>query len=526
VQRETVTSDIPVRFIALSVWSLETLRYRMERFPGTSASLSASKPERRPNCLATRTAMLLLILGFLAGVPCATAVPHGPQAGTATVAVGPDQGTFLMLSDIHFDPFFEASQPLIHQLASSPVEKWQSIFESRGDGEVSPDGADSNYALLKSALRAAGDSGTRYDYIVLTGDFLGHQFQKKYRSYVPGGSGYQVFVVKTIVFVNRMIEQTFPGVPIYGALGNNDSIGGDYAAPGRAIFSALIGEWKVIGAHPDARRDFLRGGYYAVPHPTVSSQEFVVLDTSFWSNRYRSSGPSNAADPGSAEIHWLAAKLSQLQSAHKTAALIMHIPPGVDAYASSKLGSCGHAVPFWKKAYLDSFMNLVAKHRDVVRDSYAGHTHMDDFRVFADGTGMPYFQTHIIPSIGRDHHNSPAFETGVYDQATGALVDYEVIYLKSSSSTSVLEKTSWAPEYDFREASGFPSYSPSSLETIATLIRSSAAIRQRFIDFYTSRMPASLSGLLKDWRFYSCAQTEIAPAAFSKCVCPPPSAGG
>lgn len=429
-----------------------------------------------------------------------------------------------MLSDIHFDPFFEAKPSLIKKLASSPVEEWQSIFESSGNDAVSPDGSDCNYALLASALQAARDSGVQYDYILVTGDFLGHEFERKYRAYNPDGSGYQDFVIKTMLFVNRTIEQAFPGVSVYGTLGNNDSTGGDYAAPGKAIFAALAKEWKVIAVPPDAQRDFLDGGFYAVPHPTVPSQEFIVLDTSFWSNRYHRDASSNTPDQGAAEMNWLEAKLDQLRGMHKTAALIMHIPPGIDPYASSKLGGCDNPSLFWKQTYLDSFIKTIADHKDILRDSYAGHTHMDDFRVFADSTGQPYFQTHIVPSISRDHHNNPAFEIGVYEKTTGALIDYAVTYLKSPSNAGTTEEPHWTPEYDFREASSFPSYSPASLETIAGLIRSSELIRKRFMDFYKPQIPLALSALLKDWRYYSCAQTEITPSTFRGCACPSPAA--
>ncbi len=496
----------------------------MDRLISVPALPIASPQEHRSARILLTISLLLLNLSFALLVSGTAKAESQGQSGNAAVSAGPNQGTFLMLSDIHFDPFFDANPRFVKKLVANPVEKWQPIFESVENDAVSPDGADSNYALLMSALHAARDSGVQYDYVLVTGDFLGHEFEKKYRAYIPDGAGYQDFVVKTILFVNRTIEQAFPGVSVYGTLGNNDSTGGDYAAPGRAIFAALAKEWKVIAVHPDARRDFLGGGFYAVPHPTVPSQEFIVLDTSFWSNRYHRDVSSNAADPGSAELDWLQAKLTQLQSEQKTAALIMHIPPGIDPYASSKLGSCENPSLFWKQTYMDSFLKIIADHKDILRDGYAGHTHMDDFRVLADSTGRPYFQTHIIPSISRDHHNNPAFEIGVYEKTTGALIDYAVTYLKSPSNADAKEEPHWTPEYDFREASGFPSYNPASLETIAGLIRSSEVIRKKFMDFYRSQIPPALSDLLKDWRYYSCAQTEITPGTFSGCVCPSPAA--
>ena len=434
-----------------------------------------------------------------------------------------NQGAFLMLSDIHFDPFSNASAGVFERLSTSPVDEWQSIFESTGDNRLSSEGADTNYPLLVSALNAARNSGTHYDYILAAGDFLGHELPAKYRSFKPDGRGYRKFAIKTLIFVNFMIERSFPGIPIYGAIGNNDSTGGDYSAPGKDVLVALRKEWKVVDARPDAVRDFLHGGFYAVPHPTVPNREFIVLDTSLWSSHFDGGNDRNSKDGGAEELTWLQSTLQRLQEMHKTAALIMHIPPGIDPFTSAGLGDCNNPASFWKEAYLNAYLELIEEHKAILRDSYAGHTHMDDFRVIRDREGMPYFQTHVIPSISPDRHTLPAFEIGVYDKATGALVDYAATYLKRAPGTDAAEKPAWVPEYDFRQMSGFQSYSPASLETIAGLIRSSDAIRRKFIDLYLSKLPSFTTTITKDWLSYSCAQTEMTANAFRKCACPTPA---
>jgi hypothetical protein len=320
-----------------------------------------------------------------------------------------------------------------------------------------------------------------------------------------------------------MIQQAFPDIPIFGALGNNDSTNGDYAAPGKPLLTALSKEWGVVAAKPDATRDFISGGYYDVAHPTVPSQEFIVLNTSFWSRLYADNTLSGGPDAGSAEMTWLKLKLDAVQAHGHTAAMVMHIPPGVDAYASSKEGSCHTPVLLWKKPYLDSFLAIISTHKHLLRDSYAGHTHINDFRVFTDASGIPYFQTNIVPSIAPDHHN-PEFEIGVYDKGSGALVDYAVVYLKSSPGPGTGGKPDWEPAYDFRRLSAFPSYSPASLQTIALLVRSNDAIRSKLLNLFATHMSSALSIPAKDWLPYSCAQTEITPSAFTPCSCPSGSA--
>jgi sphingomyelin phosphodiesterase acid-like 3 len=435
------------------------------------------------------------------------------------VSVARNERTFLILTDIHFDPFTGTDPRGVEALASNPVEKWQRILESHAGRDLPPAGSDTNYTLLVSALEAAHHVGAPYDYVLVTGDYLGHDFEKKYREFMPDSQGYQNFVIKTMVFLNRMIEQSFPAVPIVGTLGNNDSMVGDYAAPGKPLLAVLSKEWKVVAANPDAARDFLRGGYYAVPHPTVPSQEFLVLNTTLWSRLYTGSTSPGASDAGAQEMDWFISRLDGLRARGHTAALIMHLPPGIDAYASSKSGACSTPLAFWKKPYLDAFITAIDSHKDSLRDSYAGHTHINDFRVLSDAAGMPDFQTNIAPSIAPDHHN-PEFEIGVYDEENGAFVDYAVLYLKNFAGPASSAKSDWEKAYDFRQLSSFPSYSPANLRTISLLIRSSELVRAKLLDLFATHVSAAISLSAKDWRPYSCAQTEITPGAFVACSCP------
>ena len=268
-----------------------------------------------------------------------------------------------------------------------------------------------SYALLASAIDALKLSGTQYDYIIITGDFLGHDFLKKYRGFKPDGSGYQEFVIKTIVFVNRMIQQAFPATRVYETLGNNDSVEADYGAPGQPLLAALAKQWKVVAANRDAARDFIAGGYYAVPHPFVSSQEFVVLDTAFWSSRYE-----NSSRPAPSRSRHSRISLAQFCNSItfgpriRQPLWLMHIPPMIDPFKSAREGNCGNPTSFWKNSYLDSFLAILSDHKAQLRDGYAGHTHIDDFVVVDDASGMPYFQTHITPSISPNDRNHPAFE--------------------------------------------------------------------------------------------------------------------
>ena len=91
-----------------------------------------------------------------------------------------------------------------------------------------------------------------------------------------------------------------------------------------------------------------------------------------------------AGDPGAAQLAWLEWTLYRTKLRGRTASLLFHIPPGIDGYASSHgSGTCrDNVTPFLKEAYEKPFLALLERYRDILQIGYAGHTHMDDFRVW------------------------------------------------------------------------------------------------------------------------------------------------
>ncbi|HWF40263.1 MAG TPA: hypothetical protein VG322_17190 [Candidatus Acidoferrales bacterium] len=466
-------------------------------------------------CRFAFAALLLVFFGF--GAVKLNSLAPGPRATRPQISLGPGEGAFLILSDVHFDPFTGTDPHVLQQLLEAPADRWSSIFASQPNQPPAPDGSDTNYALFSSALDASRNSGVHYGYVLMPGDFLGHNFQQKYRHYAhPDGSGYEEFVLKTMTFVSRSIQQAFPSLPVYFAFGNNDSVIDDYAPQGASLLAAMDKEWKTLPRQPSAKKDFLASGYYVVPHPTVPDFDFIVLNTAPWSSH---ASPVPFGDADTAELTWFSAQLDRTRLAHHSAALLMHIPPGIDGSASSNPGQCATPTFFFKKSVEDSFLSIVAAHKDVLRDSYAGHIHIDNFRVLSDQQGMPYFQTHIAPAVSRDHHTPPGFDIGVYDKKSGAMVDYAADYEHDIPSADGTQ-AAWKIAYDFREESHFPNYSPSSLQTLALLVRSSDAIRARIMHIYGGRSNSALPVPVQDWRYYSCAQTDWDAATYSQCACP------
>jgi hypothetical protein len=137
-------------------------------------------------------------------------------------------GNVVSISDIHFNPFYDPS--LMPALDKADYSKWEQIFSHSKIAGYGSHSADTNYNLLKSALDNIQQRAPRADFIIISGDFLAHDFQESYAKLLPGSAPNSVnlFISKTIGFVTWMFRRRFPHTPVYPALGNNDSYCGDY----------------------------------------------------------------------------------------------------------------------------------------------------------------------------------------------------------------------------------------------------------------------------------------------------------
>ena len=463
--------------------------------------------------LAIATVAALLPLGGCATDEPADVLPFTP---------GPGQGVFLIVSDIHFDPF--ADPAIVDALVDAEVDAWPAIFERSQESGFAQYGADANYPLMSSALGAARRLLPRPDFVLYPGDYLAHGFETKFDTYAGGGQeGYERFVIKTMTFVSDQLHEALPEVPVYGTLGNEDSICGDYMVEPGQKFLAAVGElWGAQSAHPDAFADFGVGGYYAVPHPTVPDRDLIVLNNVFWSTNYEDRCNPEGGDPGAVQLAWVEWTLYRTKLGGRTASLLFHIPPGIDSYSSSHgHGACrADVTPFLKDAYAQPFLALLERYRDILDDSFSGHTHMDDFRVMATAAGEPVLLTHITPAISPIYQNNPGFGLVLYDRASGDLIDYATVYLTNLATAGRSEPAKWAVEYTFRGAYGYTVYDPKTAGALARAIRSDPAVRDDYIAFFPVKTASSDPPInQQNWQAFACAQTELTAAAFADCYC-------
>lgn len=430
------------------------------------------------------------------------ALPLGP---TALAQTGPPTGRALLIADIHLDPL--ADPAIVRQLIHSPVAQWEVIFQSSRQKSFSPYGSDTNYWLLSSTLAEVAAQAP-YDYAIFTGDALRHTFLQAFVTAGGKPAEFPEFAAKTEAFVVQQLQNRLH-VPVMAALGNNDSSCADYQNPPHGPFLAsLANQLTVLSTFPGAKATFQVGGFYSVPHPTVPNQDIIVLNTVFWSTFYKSCIP-NSGDPGEAEMRWLRRKLSTARSLHRGVTLVMHIPPGMNAYNSSH-GQCLQPVSFWQAKYSTEFATLMSTYSGVVHLAFGAHIHMDDFRVSV--AGPPSLPLRLTPAVSPIFKNNPAFSAVTYDLTTASVSDIKTYFLALSSQTP-----SWSKEYQFSSAYHIDSFSAANLSALATAITNGGGARATFENNYAASTPSPINS--SNFPFYSCAHTHFTPAGYRDCTC-------
>ena len=458
----------------------------------------------------------LVLTALIAAVLPLTGLYASSQ--TAPLQASPGQGLFLVVTDIHFNPFTDAA--LVPELDRQPVSAWSAIFQS-GDDAIQSYGADAGHALMTSAFKAAASQSMRYDYVLYTGDYLGHDFNAQYDKMAgPSPEGVAPFAVKTARYVSRLLSEHIPGAPVFGVMGNTDAACGDYEiAPNGPFTKGLADQWATLSGQPDRFQDFPTSGSYKVAHPTVPGQDILVLNNIFWTPRYQDTCNPSGGDPGAAMMSWLEREIEAVRAAGRKTQILLHVPPGINAYSTLKNdGTCQSRIaPFWADRFSEKFIALMRQYGDVVDYTFSGHTHMDSFAIVTASEGTPLVASQITPAVSPIFGNNPAFAVFLYDRSTGQIEDSATFYLSNLEDAANGAEPVWQPEYDYRDTYSLTDLSPASRAALARSIKTNAAVRARFSDLYAVKAKSPVTDTT--WTAYACAQSALTRDAFATCYC-------
>ncbi|WP_172622738.1 metallophosphoesterase [Aquicella siphonis] len=454
-----------------------------------------------------RCLMLLLVLC------CAAAAAKPPSPLPAETR----QTRFLALSDIHFDPFVSCGYtkpcPLIEKLRRAPSVQWAGIF-AEFDTHPAKYGEDTNYPLLTSALaasrHAAEKSGAKF--VMVLGDSLGHNFRSDYKKYSgdTSYSGFQAFTLKTFEFLTAQLVAAFPNLNIYIAVGNNDSYRGDYVTqPGGSFFRDVSLLWSRLLSEPADRKtmraQFPRAGYYAVTLSGQRDLRLIILNTNLFSSKAKGQGISQAAR---AELDWLHEQLLQAKNRGQHVLVAMHIPEGVDVYATLRTRLI-RLISLWKNEYIQRFQAELSQFAPQISGIFAGHLHSDWFQVltFPNGHEVPVTG---VPSISPVYGNNPGFKIYSYSNATLQIADYTTYYFPLNGGQS------WLREYDFKRT-----YAQNCHQ--CPVVDGMNRLRPRGIlaDYYKSyyALQTKSQPITTQWNpYYWCAIHHVKPEDYMQCL--------
>ncbi|MGE3819948.1 MAG: metallophosphoesterase [Isosphaeraceae bacterium] len=428
-----------------------------------------------------------------------------------------EPGRFLVISDLHFDPFFDPD--LFEPLRTQPVERWAEILKGSRPAGFNPRGTDSNHALVASALDDARARSPSPDFVLYPGDFLAHDWAARYdklapKSHTDDPVAYRAFTDKTIRFLSGEFARRFPNTPILPTLGNEDSYCGDYQIePDGPFLAAFADAWApLLGPGVDRaafRETFRRGGYYALALPRARGCRLVVLNSVFFSVNYDDACGRASQTPALDQFRWLDHTLGEAREAGDSVWLLMHVPPGINSYNASRSVPEGKAPDtFWQPELTSRFLELIGRYRSTVRLAFAGHTHMDDFRsVPVDGA--PALFVKIVPAVSPIFGNNPGYQIYDYDPVKGTLEDYRTfsLPLPGPGGAGV-----WGQEYEFQTTYGPRVLDAPGVTDLASALKAIPALREAYTRDYGVGAPAEFPP--SAFEYYRLAIANVTPAEY------------
>lgn len=372
-------------------------------------------------------------------------------AASAQSPPAPRPITALFLSDIHLNPFHDSAFLATLAGTSAPTAALAPSPALAAVQDYCRKLPDTPDALFRSSLAAIKPHVASVSFVTVSGDLLSHQFTRCFAAIILRTEAaatdsaeypiltpdqrrrYQDFVQNTVAYVTTQLRETIPNIPIYYALGNNDTACGDYnldpndeflrrTAP--IVSAAIAGNPATSAALPSQFApdgSWQATGSYNVALAALPSTRLIVFDDVFLAPNHRTCGGADDPATAKAELAWLTLQLQSLRPGQKVW-IMAHIPPGFDLFASVK-----RRVPV---AYLRyDFANLLVPYSGSIRLALFAHTHIDDLtRLPApDSFRTIPIMLKSVQSISPDHGNPPTFTLARIDPATSRLLSYTLI---------------------------------------------------------------------------------------------------
>jgi len=418
-------------------------------------------------------------------VPSVTNIPSNGAVNSFTYPPGPDAkqyyrileengassnrfGRVVFFSDLHMSPF--ASAAIVDQLMTAEVGHWDSILAAATNGYYTADASEvaaTTPMMYASALSNAVAVCPRPDAVLFLGDFRYYDLWDLYADVTgdPDPDHWKILSIHMLEYILYKANQTFPGVPVYCVLGNNDTFLEDYDITVGDAYLATSApaffQYGLSGVTDFASfsATFTNAGHYSAP---FGAGEIIALETTFLSPKYP--GDMSA---GSNQLAYLETRLAACQAAGTPVWVLQHIPPGVNAFETWQHWETGQttvAQSDWEEPFVKQYNQLIADYRDTVSGIFCGHYHNRGWEMASDpATSNATVGIQIMNGLLFNHGNNSGFTVMTYDRETLVPVREISYNLDYDEHVGQTQAVFWSDRYSMNEAYGIPDFTAASL---------------------------------------------------------------
>ena len=176
----------------------------------------------------------------------------------------------------------------------------------------------------------------------------------------------------------------------------------------------------------------------------------------------------------------------------------------------------------WAPEWNAAFDRVLERYRSTVLASFAGHTHVDDFRVLgAPGANQQFVL--IDPAISPIYNQNPGFRI-VDFKSDGTLADQITYFLTNLMQAGGKTRGRWRREYTFSQRWKARQLDGASLARIYDEIASRSTPRELWLRYYmVSSSAAPIPA--RDVKGLYCAIEGLTQQDYESCYCAPAAPG-
>ncbi|XP_049780611.1 sphingomyelin phosphodiesterase isoform X2 [Schistocerca cancellata] len=401
-------------------------------------------------------------------------VPKPPVTPLPVPVAGAPTFKVLHLSDTHFDPYYQegtnadCNEPLCCRLTNGPALKPQGAAGRWGDYRK----CDTPHRTVDNMLQHISSAHPDIDYILWTGDLPPHDVWNQTREE-------NLMVLKETV--NQLLK-TFPGVPIFPALGNHESAPVNSFPPPYVhddfsiswLYDEIDNQWRQW-LPSSVSHTVRRGAFYSVlvrPGFRVISLNMNYCNNKNWWLLLNSTDPAK-------ELQWFIYELQSAEFNGEKVHVIGHIPPGHS-----------DCLKVWSRNYY----KIINRYESTITAQFFGHTHFDEFELFYDTNepGRPTSIAYIGPSVTPYYNLNPGYRIyyvdGDHPKTTRSVIDHET-WVMNLKEANLYDYPIWYKLYSTRSAYQMPSLTPQEWDNFLNKLPTDAALFDLYYKHYWKNSP-------------------------------------